>query len=222
MQAYLIAVCGLLGVCVGSIVDMVAARVPRGESVAHAPSHCEGCNGPLRRRDLIPVLSWALLRGRCRACGAAIGAQPPLVEIGTGSLFALLAWRIGFEAELAAYLVCGAGLVALSMIDLHTRRLPTKVFYPTAIATAILLGVAALIEQDASSARDAAIAAAVRFSVFFAINLAYPQGLGFGDVRLSWPLGLVLGWISPVLALFGLPRLPPRRPDRRRHRHRHA
>src|SRR6476620_2199972 len=113
----LVILTAVLGLAVGSFLNVVIWRVPRGESVVRPPSHCPGCDRPIRPRDNIPVLSWLLLRGRCRDCGEPISIRYPLVEVGTAVLFVVLTLRIGFEAELPAYLYLGAIGVALAMID---------------------------------------------------------------------------------------------------------
>src|SRR5436190_1485567 len=113
-----------LGLAVGSFLNVVIWRVPRGESVVRPPSHCPGCDRPIRPRDNVPVLSWLLLRGKCRDCGEAISLRYPLVELGTSVLFAVLTLSIGFEAELPAFLYLGAIGVALAMIDIDVKRLP--------------------------------------------------------------------------------------------------
>ena len=113
----MIALCvltGVLGLAIGSFLNVVIWRVPRGESVVRPPSHCPGCGHQIRNRDNVPVVSWLLLHGRCRDCGEPISVRYPLVELGTAIVFVVLTLRIGFEAELPAYLYLGAVGVALA------------------------------------------------------------------------------------------------------------
>src|SRR4051812_15269569 len=123
-MAAVIVLIGLFGVVLGSFLNVVIWRVPRGESVVHPSSHCPGCGEPIRPRDNIPVVSWLLLRGRGRGCGVRIPPQYPLVELATGALFAGFAIRFGIHAVLPAYLYLAAVGLALTMIDLDVQRLP--------------------------------------------------------------------------------------------------
>src|SRR4051794_30713748 len=104
----LVAVCFLVGLLVGSFLNVVVWRVPRGESIVRPASHCPACGEPVRPRDNVPVISWLLLKGRCRDCGGKISARYPLVELASGLLFAVLAAVIGAHWELPAFLYLGA------------------------------------------------------------------------------------------------------------------
>jgi leader peptidase (prepilin peptidase) / N-methyltransferase len=204
MTPVLAAACGVFGLLVGSFLNVVIHRVPRDESVVRPRSRCPQCGTQLAERDNIPVVSWLVLRGRCRTCSAPISARYPLVEALTGVLFAALALRFGFDWALPAFLVATAGLVALSLIDLDTFLLPKKVHYPTLIATAVLLAAAAVIDADWQGAREAAIGSLGAFALLFVIHFVSPRGMGFGDVRLAALLGLVLGWIELGAVPLGL------------------
>src|SRR5205814_8583178 len=117
-----------------AFLNVVAYRVPRGESVVRPASHCPSCGNPVRARHNIPVLGWLLLRGRCADCGEPIGFQYPLVELGTGLLFFALAWRfdrLGQLLALPAYLYFAAIGIALAVIDLVHRRLPSVIILPS-------------------------------------------------------------------------------------------
>ena len=118
-MTWLLVVCtALVGLVIGSFLNVVIWRVPRGESVVSPPSHCPGCGHEVRPRDNIPVVSWLLLRGRCRDCGTGISIRYPLVEAGTAAVFVVLTLAIGFEPDLPAFLYLGAIGVALAMIDI--------------------------------------------------------------------------------------------------------
>src|ERR1700712_4336651 len=123
--------CAVVGLAIGSFLNVVIWRVPRGESVVRPGSHCPSCDHPVRPYDDIPVVSWLLLRGRCRDCGEPISARYPLVEAGTSALFVVIAVHFGFSWALPAYLYLAAIGVALAMIDIDVHRLPNKIVLPS-------------------------------------------------------------------------------------------
>lgn len=198
------AMCGLFGLLVGSFLNVVIWRVPRKESVVRPPSHCPACDAEVRPYDNVPVVSWLLLRGRCRDCGMHIPARYPLVELACGVLWAALGARFAGSWALPAFLVLGAGLLALSVIDLEHYLLPNRIVYPLGIACAALLAAAALADGDPSRWLRALLGAAVAFAAFFVIHVVAPRGMGFGDVRLSFVLGLALGWLGWGFVALGL------------------
>ena len=204
MHAFVIASCGLLGLAVGSFLNVVIHRVPRKESVVRPPSRCPACETPIRPRDNIPVLSWLLLRGRCRHCGAPIAARYPAVELLTGVLFAAVAARLVDSWALPAFLVLTAALVALSAVDLERYLIPNRILYPALFLSAALLVGAAAVDGAWTDLRDAAIGGAVAWSLLFLIHLVSPRGMGFGDVRLAGLIGLHLGWLSVGHVFVGL------------------
>ena len=203
MYGALIVLCGIFGLAVGSFLNVVIYRVPRRESIVSPPSVCPSCGTPIRARDNIPVLSWLLLHGRCRDCGAPISARYPLVELICAGLFAGTAARFGLHWDLPAYLVLFAGLLALSCIDVEQMLLPKKIVYPLTIAVAALLLVAAVATGEWHDFWVAVVCAFGWWIVFFAMNFASPRILGFGDVRLSLGLGLGLGWLGVWYVLLG-------------------
>jgi leader peptidase (prepilin peptidase) / N-methyltransferase len=194
-----IALCVLtavLGLAVGSFLNVVVWRVPRGESVISPPSHCPVCEHPVRPRDNVPVLSWLLLKGRCRDCGNPISVRYPLVELGTSAVFVVSTIRIGFSAELPAYLYLGAIGVALALIDIDVKRLPNVIVLPSYIVSAVLLAAAALVEQEWADLLRAGLGMAALYAFYFVLALVYPRGMGFGDVKLAGVLGGYLGWLG--------------------------
>jgi len=196
VSALVVVFCGVLGLLIGSFLNVVVWRVPRGESVVSPPSHCPKCDAPISPRDNVPVLSWLLLRGRCRHCQNPISARYPLVEALTGALWAGLAAWFGPVAQLPAYLVFAAVGVALALIDLDVRRLPdvlTLPSYPVGIA---LLGIASAVHHDAWSFERALIGMAALFAFYFTVAFISPKGMGFGDVKLSGVIGLHLAWLG--------------------------
>lgn len=197
------ALIALLGLVIGSFLNVVIHRVPRGESLVRPGSHCPSCDTPLRRRDLVPVLSWLALRGRCAGCSTRISARYPLVELATAALFVLVTARIGLTLALPAYLYLAAIAVALTMIDIDVRRLPNAIVLPSYLVGAALFAPAVLIDGDWASAARALIAMAALFAAYFALAFAYPGGMGFGDVKLAGLLGLYLGWLGWNSVLVG-------------------
>lgn len=192
----------VVGLCIGSFLNVVVSRVPRGESVLAPPSRCPRCDAEIRPRDNIPVVSWALLRARCRACSEPISVRYPLVELTTASLFVGLTAKAGLHGVLPAYLYLGALTVALALIDLDTQRLPNALVLPSYGVVAALLVIAAVVDDDADAVLRALIGMAVYYGFFFALWFAYPKGMGFGDVKLAGVLGLVLGYVGyDVLAV---------------------
>ena len=190
------AFCGVFGLLIGSFLNVVIWRVPRDESIVRPPSHCPSCGHQIAPRDNIPVLSWLILRGRCRHCGDPISPRYPLVELGTGLLFAGVALSIGPHADLPAFLYLAAVGVALALIDFDVKRLPdvlTLPSYPVGIA---LLGVAAAVNTDWWPFERALIGMGALYGFYFLLALISPRGMGFGDVKLSGVLGLFLGWVG--------------------------
>jgi leader peptidase (prepilin peptidase) / N-methyltransferase len=199
----LIGLCTLLGLAIGSFLNVVIYRVPNGMSIVSPRSSCPLCGTPIAERDNIPVLSWLLLRGRCRHCQEAISARYPLVELSCAALFAGLAARFGYDWALPAFLVLFAGLLALSVIDVETMLLPRKIVWPLSLLVTALLVLAAVATGRWHDLFVGAICGAVWFVVFFLLNLASPRMLGFGDVRLAPVLGLALGWLGVRYVLLG-------------------
>ena len=194
MTAFVVVVCGFLGLVIGSFLNVVVWRVPRGESVVHPPSACPSCGAGVRPRDNVPVLSWLLLRGRCRDCRAPISARYPAVELLTGVLFAATAWFVGSTWALPAHLYLVSVGVALAFIDVDVHRLPDAITLPSYPVSAVLLAVAAAGTGDWSSYVRALVCGAVMGGFYLLLVLIYPRGMGLGDVKLAGVLGMYLGW----------------------------
>ena len=139
MLGVLIGVCALLGLAVGSFLNVVIYRVPRHESIVSPRSACPTCAVPILRRDNIPVVSWLILKGRCRNCHSRISARYPLVELAGAALFAGATARFGYRWDLPAFLVLLGGLLALACIDLEHLLLPKRIVYPILGTVAALL-----------------------------------------------------------------------------------
>lgn len=179
----------LVGLAVGSFATAVAHRVPRGVPIGLERSRCPACGAPIGARDNVPVLSWLLLRGRARCCGARISPRYPLTELAVGALFAatVLVYRDD-PAQAAIGLVFVAMLAIVTLTDIEQRVIPNKVL----IAGAVLC-VAIAAPTDPAGLPERAIAAVAAGGVFFLVALAYPAGMGLGDVKLAATMGLFLG-----------------------------
>lgn len=199
MSAYLASLTGLLGLVGGSFLNVVVHRVPAGRSVVQPRSACPACGHEVRARDNVPLVSWLVLRGRCRDCGAAISVRYPLVELGTGLLFAgtfLALEARGQLPALPAALYLAAISVALAAIDLDTRRLPNAIVLPSYPVLAVLLVLASVLAGDWWALARAGIGGAALWLLYFLVMVAKPGGMGFGDVKLAGLLGGVLGWFG--------------------------
>jgi leader peptidase (prepilin peptidase) / N-methyltransferase len=183
-----IALVTLLGAILGSFLNVVIHRLPRGESLVSPGSRCPECGAAIAPYDNVPVLSWLLLRGRCRHCGTPISPRYPAVELLTAAAFAAVVALRGFDDDLVLELPFVASLIALAGIDLDHKLLPNKIVYPMAA-----YGLAATAIVDSGDLVEHLIAAAGGFLFLFVAVLAYPRGMGLGDVKLAGAMGLYLG-----------------------------
>ena len=209
---------GVFGLLIGSFLNVVVYRVPAGLSVVNPQSACPKCGHEIRGFDNVPVLSWLVLRGACRDCGARISARYPLVEAATAGLFAVVAGVVLSRAAGAGTaLVPTIGMlvvllylmgitVALALIDLDTHRLPDKIVLPAYVVLGVLLTGTSAASGDWWALGRAAIGMAVLVTVYFGLAVAVPGGMGMGDVKLAGVLGLVLaylGWGPLAVGAFG-------------------
>jgi len=185
-----------LGLAVGSFLNVVIHRVPRGESLLRPGSRCPHCGTPVAARHNIPVLGWLLLRGRCAGCGQPISPRYPVVETVTALLFVAVTARLGPTPALPAYLYLAAVAVALAAIDIDVRRLPNAIVLPSYLVAALLLFPASAATGDWWAAGRGLIAMGALLAGYLAIAVACPGGMGFGDVKLAGLLGLYLGWLG--------------------------
>jgi len=177
------------GLVLGSFVTVVAHRVPRGESIVGPRSRCPRCGAQIAAYDNVPLFSWLALRGRARCCGEAISPRYPLTELALGLLYAATVLVLWDEpSEIALGLVFVTMLLAVTLTDLERRIIPNKILF-----VAALLGVAIVVATDLDSLPDRAIAAAGAGGLLFLTALAYPRGMGLGDVKLAAAMGLFLG-----------------------------
>jgi leader peptidase (prepilin peptidase)/N-methyltransferase len=196
MTVALIFGCTLLGLVVGSFLNVVIHRIPLHLSVVSPRSNCPNCATPIAMRDNVPVLSWLVLHGHCRSCHAPISARYLGVELLTAVLFASTAARLGAVWALPAFLMLVAGLIALACTDLEHQLLPLRIVYPVLGLVGALLLLAAVATDEWGRLLTGVIAGLVWSALFFTINAASPRVLGFGDVRLVLLIGLGLGWLG--------------------------
>jgi leader peptidase (prepilin peptidase)/N-methyltransferase len=190
---------GVLGLIFGSFLNVVAYRLPRGESLARPASRCPGCNTPIKPYDNVPVLSWLALRGRCRSCKTAIAWRYPLVELATALLLALTVVVLGANENVWLGLAFVLLLVPVTVIDIDFRIIPNKLMI---LGTVVALAILALTRPGARPEHLIAAVAAGGFLLVAAI--AYPGGMGMGDVKLAFVMGLFLGRDVGVAMLAGL------------------
>jgi leader peptidase (prepilin peptidase) / N-methyltransferase len=185
------------GLCLGSFLNVVAARVPLHRSIVSPGSACMTCSHEIAWYDNVPLVSWLALRGRCRACGARIPARYPLVELVTALLVAGCVWKFGVTADAALAAFFCLALVAVSATDLEYRIIPNRIVLPA--AAIVLVANTALHPSP-----EWAIAALGASGFLFAAALAYPKGMGMGDVKLALLMGAALGRNVPVALMIGM------------------
>jgi leader peptidase (prepilin peptidase) / N-methyltransferase len=190
---------GGFGLLLGSFLNVVAYRLPRGESLAVPASRCPGCDAAIKPYDNVPVLSWLLLRGRCRSCGQSIAWRYPLVELATAVLMALTVVVIGPNEDVWLGLAFVLLLVPVTVIDLDFRIIPNKLMIAGTVAA---LAILALTRPDDIPEHLIAAVAAGGFLLIAAV--AYPSGMGMGDVKLAFVMGLFLGREVGVAMLVAL------------------
>jgi leader peptidase (prepilin peptidase)/N-methyltransferase len=193
------ALAGAFGLLLGSFLNVVAYRLPRGESLVVPASRCPGCDTPIKPYDNVPVLSWLLLRGRCRSCGATIAWRYPLVELATALLMALAVVVIGPNEDVWLGLAFVVLLVPVTVIDIDFRIIPNKLMIAGTVAALVILTITS---PDDIPKHVIAASAAGGFLLIAAI--AYPSGMGMGDVKLAFVMGLFLGREVGVAMLVAL------------------
>ena len=185
----------MFGAVVGSFLNVVVHRLPRGESLVHPRSRCPSCGTQIAGYDNIPILSWLVLRGRCRHCQAPISPRYPAVELLTAVTFAAVVLVGGLDDDLVLELPFVAALIALAGIDYDHKLLPNRIVYPLAV-----WGLVATVLVDRDDLVEHLVAGAGAFLFLFLAVLAYPRGMGMGDVKLAGAMGLYLG-VSVIPAL---------------------
>lgn len=195
----------ILGLVFGSFATVAAHRIPRREGIVRGRSRCPDCGNQIAARDNIPVISFLLLRGRCRQCGARVSPRYPATEVATAALFAGAAAKFGASLEGAVFAAFFWVLVVLTAIDLEHKLLPNRVVYPAFVAGWVGLALAALAAGAPDRLVDAAFGALVFGGFFVVVALVVPAGMGGGDVKLAFVLGTFLGYLGGVgLTLTGM------------------
>jgi len=186
----------ILGLVVGSFLNVVIYRLPRGESLLHPGSHCPQCDSPVRWYDNVPLLSWAVLRGRCRDCRNRISIRYPVVEAVTGAAFLLAYLRLGLGWPLLIVWAFTAAMVCVALIDHDHMIIPDKIVLPGAA-----LGLLASIAISPADWWKFLVAGVGAAAFMFLLALVWPGGMGPGDIKMALFMGVVLG-VSVVTALF--------------------
>jgi len=213
MEIVLTVIFVLLGAAVGSFINVCIDRLPAGESIVSPPSRCDSCGRRLSALDLVPVLSYLLLRRRCRYCGASIPSRQLWVELSCAALLGVVFWRYGLTPQFAVTALFSLVFVAIAFIDLEHKLILNKITYPAALLALLLLGadwafpnlrlfggIFYLVEPRLVSGLMAAGIGMLPFLV--ALLLTREQGMGMGDIKLAMLIGLVVAWPMVLIALF--------------------
>ena len=193
----------ILGLAVGSFLNVCIDRLPRNKSIVFPPSHCEACQHKLAAKDLIPVFSYLRLRGRCRYCQASVPRRLFWVELATALIFALLYWHYGLSAEFGVMLFYACLFIIIFVIDLEHGLILNKVVYP-GMVVALLLALYPwpwLSESMGLRVANAALGGAIGFGIFLLIAIVSRGGMGWGDVKLAALIGLATGFPLIILAI---------------------
>ena len=204
-----IAIFALLGLAVGSFLNVCIDRLPTGKSIIRLPSHCESCNQKLRARDLVPLFSYLWLRGHCRYCGAKIPLRLPLVELATALIFASLTWHYGLGLQLAIVLIYACFFLVIFAIDLERRLILDIVVYPAMVLALIFSSFwNGFGEWPSPGILNALLGGAVGFGFMGSAYLialwryrSVGGGMGLGDVTLAGLIGMVTGFPLVFVAL---------------------
>ena len=187
----------IYGLVFGSFFNVVGLRVPKRESIVRPPSHCTVCDRNLTIKDLVPVFSYVFLKGKCRGCGTKIHWVYPVMELATGLLFAFAYYQLGFTLELVVALLFISLLVIITVSDIAYMLIPDKILLFFLIPLIVLR-----VFEPLSPWWDSIVGAVVGFGVLFLIAIVSKGGMGGGDIKLFFVIGLVLGWVPTLLTLF--------------------
>lgn len=209
---------GVFGSVIGSFLNVVVYRVPAGRSIVSPPSACANCGHRVRPFDNIPLVSWMLLRGKCRDCATPISVRYPLVELAAGLLFVAVGLRFvpsiltsSTDTAVAAgvlttvaFLYLAAISLVLALIDIDTHRLPNVIVLPAYGVGAVLLGAASILSGELTALLTAGVGALIMGGIYLLLAVIRPGAMGGGDVKLAGVLGLFLGWLGPDVLAVGL------------------
>jgi len=203
VEIFLIIIFAILGLEVGSFLNVCIDRLPQNKSIVFPASHCEACQHKLAAKDLIPVFSYLRLRGRCRYCQASVPWRLLWVEIATGVVFALLAWNYGLNPALGIMIFYACLFTVIFVIDLEHGLILNKVVYPS-LVVALLLALLPrlwLTQWIVTGIANAAIGGAIGFALFLLIAVISRGGMGWGDVKLAGLIGLATGFPLVFLSI---------------------
>jgi leader peptidase (prepilin peptidase) / N-methyltransferase len=203
-QVYYSVVVFLFGLAVGSFDNVAIYRIPEDKSLWAPRSFCPTCGNTIAWYDNIPLLSFIILRGRCRHCGEHISWRYPLVELLSGLLFLAVFAKVGYQwtAELLPYLFMVTVLIIVAAIDLQTQIIPNKIMYPAIPLALAAMGIVALARGDYHIITDSLIGAAIVAVPWALFALVFPKGFGMGDAKLAAFTGAILGWRSELVGFF--------------------
>ncbi len=212
MEIILAVIFALFGVAIGSFLNVCIDRLPAGKSLIYPASHCDACQHPVASKDLIPVVSYLWLRGRCRYCRTNISPRVLLVELLGGVLFPLAFWRFGLSAEFAITAFWGCVFLVIMFIDWEHKLILNKVTYSAAVVALVILAVNSLLPEPGilsnliflpkPSILSGIIGGAIGFTFLLIPALINPRGMGFGDVKMAALIGLVTGFPLALVAVF--------------------
>jgi len=193
----------ILGTEIGSFLNVVIDRLPaEGKSIIKPPSHCDNCQTLLKPKDLVPIISYLWLHGRCRYCGAHIPLRVPLVELATGLTLSLLFFGYGWEHEFWVFSIYGCALIAIFVIDMNTQLIPNKITYPACVFAIATVPLRDDLNYIDSVSGNALIGGAFGLTLLLAIAVISRGGMGVGDIKLSALMGLAVGFPYIVVGLF--------------------
>lgn len=197
MDSVIVVFAGIIGLILGSFYNVVGLRIPQRQSLITPPSHCINCNRRLTSLDLIPVISYMMLRGKCRICGVKISIAYPFIELVTAFLFAFATWKVGYSWELLVALLFISLLVIINVSDMAYMLIPNRIllfFFPLLVIGRIL--------SPLTPWWDSVLGAIIGFSLLLVIGIVSKGGMGGGDIKLFLLIGFVLGTVHTVVTLF--------------------
>ena len=197
---------GVVGLILAPFVSLLSARPPlrEGAEPLSLAMRCDSCRAPVALKDAVPLVSFALLRGRCRACAGRIARTDFLAEVASVVVASLIGWRVGLHAAVWAHLLLGAVLVVVVIVDFRLHKIPTRLVYPATAASVALLALASAHDGSWAAFRRAVLGALAASAFLWLLVLVAPSGMGDGDARLALLLGLFLGWQGWKHVYFGL------------------
>lgn len=191
----------LFGLLIGSFLNVCIYRVPRQESIVFPASHCACCGTPIKHCDLIPVVSFLLLRGKCRSCNCAISARYPLVELATATLLCIQNWRWGSSVSFVLFAALTAVLIVVTMVDYDHQIIPDRFIVIIAILGLCYLFAVRFWQAGSVAVLDSIIGCLLGGGLFFLIAVVSKGGMGGGDIKLVAALGLWFGWKQLLLLI---------------------